>query len=101
MEVRERLQALLSVVETRELTPEERLEMDELKAGLSDVTERIGALEAEVGEVADEVSIAEDAAVAAEDAVEMAEARSAAPVETPKVAPQSTRMVKPGAGYFG
>ena len=61
--------------------------MDELKAGLSDVTERVGALEAEVGEVADEVSIAEDAAVAAEDAVEMAEARSAAPVETPKVAP--------------
>jgi len=100
MEVRERLQALLSVVETRELTPEERLEMDELKAGLSDVTERIGALEAEVGEVADEVSIAEDAAVAAEDAVEMAEARSAAPVETPKVAPQSTRMVKPGAPKF-
>ena len=100
MEVRERLQALLSVVETRELTPEERLEMDELKAGLSDVTERVGALEAEVGEVADEVSIAEDAAVAAEDAVEMAEARSAAPVETPKVAPQSTRMVKPGAPKF-
>ena len=93
MEVRERLQALLSVVETRELTPEERLEMDELKAGLSDVTERVGALEAEVGEVADEVSIAEDA-------VEMAEARSAAPVETPKVAPQSTRMVKPGAPKF-
>jgi len=98
--VEERLRTLLSVVETRELTSEERSELDELKAGLSDVNERLGALEAETGEVADDLSISADAAAAAEDAVEEAEARSVAPVETPKPVPQSTRMVKPGAPKF-
>jgi len=98
--IEERLRTLLSVVETRELSVEERLEMDELKAGLEDVTERVGALEAEVGEVADEAAIAEDAAVAAEEAAEVAEARSIPKVEAPKPAPQSTRMVKPGAPKF-
>ena len=99
-QIEKRLRTLLSVVETRELTPEERSELDELKAGLSDVNERLGALEAETGEVADDLSISADAAAAAEDAVEEAEARSVAPVETPKPVPQSTRMVKPGAPKF-
>ena len=98
--VEERLRTLLSVVETRELTSEERSELDELKAGLSDVNERLGALEAEAGEIADDLRISADAAAAAEDAVEEAEARSVAPVETPKPVPQSTRMVKPGTPKF-
>jgi len=99
-QIEKRLRTLLSVVETRELTPEERSELDELKAGLSDVNERLGALEAEAGEIADDLSISADAAAAAEDAAEEAEARSVAPVETPKPVPQSTRMVKPGAPKF-
>ena len=99
-QIEKRLRTLLSVVETRELTPEERSELDELKAGLSDVTNRLGALEAETGEIADDLSISADAAAAAEDAAEEAEARSVAPVETPKPVPQSTRMVKPGVPKF-
>ena len=99
-QVEKRLRTLLSVVETRELTPEERSELDELKAGLSDVNERLGALEAEAGEIADDLSISADAAAAAEVAEEVAEARSVTPVEAPKPVPQSTRMVKPGAPKF-
>ena len=98
--IEKRLRTLLFAVETRELTPEERSELDELKAGLSDVNERLGALEAEAGEIADDLSISADAAAAAEDAAEEAEARSVAPVETPKPVPQSTRMVKPGVPKF-
>ena len=99
-QVEKRLRTLLSVVETRELTPEERSELDELKAGLSDVTDRLGALEAEAGEIADDLSISADAAAAAEVVEEVAEARSVTPVEAPKPVPQSTRMVKPGAPKF-
>jgi HK97 family phage major capsid protein len=99
-QVEKRLRTLLSVVETRELTPEERSELDELKAGLSDVNERLGALEAEAGEIADDLSISADAAAAAEVAEEMADVRSVTPVEAPKPVPQSTRMVKPGAPKF-
>ena len=98
--VEKRLRTLLSVVETRELTPEERSELDELKAGLSDVNERLGALEAEAGEIADDLSISADAAAAAEVAEEVAEARGVTPVEAPNPVPQSTRMVKPGAPKF-
>ena len=98
--VEKRLRTLLSVVETRELTPEERSELDELKAGLSDVNERLGALEAEAGEIADDLSISADAAAASEVAEELAEARGITPVEAPKPVPPSNRMVKPGAPKF-
>jgi hypothetical protein len=74
--------------------------LDELKAGLSDVNERLGALEAEAGEIADDLSISADAAAAAEVAEEVAEARGVTPVEAPNPVPQSTRMVKPGAPKF-
>lgn len=96
-EIETRLQGLLAVLETRELTNEERAEMDELKNQVSDLEGRVGAIEAEEGTAADTVEDSTESTTA-EPAV--AQTRSAEIVETPKVIAPVKRAVPAGAPRF-
>ena len=82
-----RIREMRGHLEKRDLSEEERAEMDALSQAIDDLTERVGAVEAELGTMADKQSIADDAAVAVEEAQEAG--NRAAPVMT------STRLVKP------
>lgn len=82
-EIELRIREFLSILERRDLTPEEQAEMKDLKARIIDAENRIGAIEAEVG-------IAEDDAAIAQDAIEAMQEEGN----------RSSRIVKPGAPSF-
>ena len=93
-DIETRLQALLAVLETRELTTEERAEMEDLKTKVADLEGRVGAMEAEEGSASDETEIESEAPLSEP----LPEARSIEKAEP--VAAPITRSVPAGAPRF-
>ena len=87
MDIENRLRELLAVTETRELSPAERSELDDLKLRVTDLEDRTGQIEAGLGEAEDASSIANEAAAAVEKATEAGDRGAPAPA--------SYRLVKP------